>query len=274
MLDLGCGGGSFDYRACGCSAVIGVDSIAANLKPNAGIVPLCADAAALPFARGSFDLVICHHSLEHFRDARRVVREIRRVLKPAGRLFVSVPEAASLSDRLYRLMLAGGGHHQRFTFRGVIGLIEAETSLHLVSWQHLYTSFRFVDKPNFVAAPRGRLPGPLPRRMRWMGGLPAAAFSVLKFLLNVVVRLADRWFAWGLASDGWAMAFDAAPREAVEQASLTNVCMGCGCGFHLEELTRILRFFYRCPRCRTLNPLVTQPLRARRAWSERQRAAT
>jgi len=265
VLDLGCGGGSFDYGLYGCSGVIGVDAIATNLKSNDLILPLCADAASLPFPPRSFDLVICHHNLEHCRDARKVVREIHRVLKPAGRLFVSVPEAASPSDRLYRLMLAGGGHYQRFTFGGVIDMIESETSLHLVSWQTLYTSFSYIDRMNFVPSPKGRLPGPLPRRMRWIGGLPSPAFYVSRFLLNVLARFADRWFSLGLARGGWAMAFDASSQEAVEEEGLSNVCMSCGCGFHVEELLRALWFFYRCPRCRTLNPLFTKPIRAGRS---------
>ena len=49
------------------------------------------DAAALPFADGLFDAVVCAELLEHVYDPRLVIREIARVLKPEGRLLATVP---------------------------------------------------------------------------------------------------------------------------------------------------------------------------------------
>ncbi len=46
---------------------------------------------ALPFSDGAFDTVICTEVLEHIPDDRRAVAEIVRVIKPGGRLVVSVP---------------------------------------------------------------------------------------------------------------------------------------------------------------------------------------
>lgn len=51
-----------------------------------------ADAAAMPFADGVFDYVVCSHVLEHVPDPAGVVAEITRVGK-AG--YIEVPEAAS-----------------------------------------------------------------------------------------------------------------------------------------------------------------------------------
>jgi SAM-dependent methyltransferase len=162
VLDLGCGEGSFDYQFFGCSGVIGIDSIAANLKPVGRVLPVIADAAFLPLPSGTFDLVISHHSLEHFRNARAVVREIGRILKPTGRLFVSVPDGGSLSDRLYRFLLAGGGHFQLFTFTSLVNLIESETSLHLVSWQTLYSSFQLPRSEELSSIARRSSSGAFP----------------------------------------------------------------------------------------------------------------
>jgi ubiquinone/menaquinone biosynthesis C-methylase UbiE len=44
-----------------------------------------ADAGALPFADGQFDLVVSTMSLHHWPDPRRGLAEVRRVLRPAGR---------------------------------------------------------------------------------------------------------------------------------------------------------------------------------------------
>lgn len=64
--------------------------VTANLIP-AGAPDVRADVAALPFASGSFDAVICSEVLEHVSDPRVAVREIARVLRPGGVALISVP---------------------------------------------------------------------------------------------------------------------------------------------------------------------------------------
>lgn len=60
--------------------------ICTNMVPNI----LC-DAHHMPFATESVDVVIAWHVLEHVPDDRRVLREMRRVLRRGGRCLVSVP---------------------------------------------------------------------------------------------------------------------------------------------------------------------------------------
>lgn len=52
----------------------------------------------IPFADGSFDVVICNHLLEHIPDDRAAMREIHRVLKPGGRALLQVPLALKLAE--------------------------------------------------------------------------------------------------------------------------------------------------------------------------------
>lgn len=52
---------------------------------------LRADLAALPFRSGSLDGILCEMTLEHVREARLAVDEMRRVLRPGGELFLVVP---------------------------------------------------------------------------------------------------------------------------------------------------------------------------------------
>jgi SAM-dependent methyltransferase len=254
ILDLGCGAGSLPAQLAALN-VTGVDVDATTLGNNARFPCACADSHRLPFAGSSFDLVICHHSLEHFHDASGTIQEIRRVLRPEGRLFVTVPDGRSFSDRLYRLLLCGGGHLQRFTFENITVQIEAGTQLHLAGWKELATSFIFVKKRNFVPAPQGSLPGPLPRRMRWLGMLPSWVFSGLRILLNLATRWTDRCFSTRLSRYGWALAFTPDKRSPQEEPESLNVCMFCGAGFDEEPAARVARWFYRCPYCAGVNYL-------------------
>ena len=48
------------------------------------------DAATLPFPDASFDLVIANHMLYHLNDPEAALREFSRVLRPSGRLRVSL----------------------------------------------------------------------------------------------------------------------------------------------------------------------------------------
>jgi ubiquinone/menaquinone biosynthesis C-methylase UbiE len=47
---------------------------------------------ALPFADARFSVVTMKHVLEHTPDPRTALREVRRVLRPAGALFIAVPD--------------------------------------------------------------------------------------------------------------------------------------------------------------------------------------
>jgi arsenite methyltransferase len=60
---------------------------AAGLCDRVGFI--VGDAEALPFEDGQFDAVLCECSLCTFADKPRALAEIRRVLRPAGRLALS-----------------------------------------------------------------------------------------------------------------------------------------------------------------------------------------
>lgn len=109
-LDLGCGGGHVAYRlARRASQVTAVDVAAAMLdtvaaeaarRGLANVATRQAAAEALPFADGSFDLVVSRFSAHHWRGFESGLREARRVLAPGGRaIFVdSIGAADPLVD--------------------------------------------------------------------------------------------------------------------------------------------------------------------------------
>jgi SAM-dependent methyltransferase len=60
------------------------------------------DVMDLPFEAESFDFLMCNHVLEHVRDDRRALAELRRVLKPGGWAILMCPvdrrRATTLED--------------------------------------------------------------------------------------------------------------------------------------------------------------------------------
>ena len=61
-----------------------------NLSPSKG-TDVQADAALLPFSKDQFDALICSELLEHVPDPLSVLRQIHNVLRPDGKLLISVP---------------------------------------------------------------------------------------------------------------------------------------------------------------------------------------
>jgi arsenite methyltransferase len=114
LLDVASGTGAsalFAARELGCSAIgleYGAPAVdAANAAARAqALDPVVefrrGDAEALPFDDAEFDAVLCECSLCLFTDKRRAIEEIRRVLRPGGRLAVSdvVIDRARLSSEL------------------------------------------------------------------------------------------------------------------------------------------------------------------------------
>lgn len=80
------------------------DAIAAQGLANASV--LVADAESLPFAAGSFDVLLCGFALFFFTSVEAALAEFRRVLKPDGLLAVATfTEAGSRSiDRTWAVL--------------------------------------------------------------------------------------------------------------------------------------------------------------------------
>jgi SAM-dependent methyltransferase len=100
VLDLACGSGAVTgelLRRCG-GRVVALDrDLAALRQCAAGSTTACADAARLPFAECSFDLVFCQFALM-WMDAATVLREIRRVLAPGGALIALEPDYGGMIE--------------------------------------------------------------------------------------------------------------------------------------------------------------------------------
>ena len=80
--------------------------------------PACdcaADARRLPFASGVFDLAVSQETVEHVDDPFLAVREIVRVVRPGGKIYLQVPFVIGYHP--------GPEDYWRFTRAGVAALL-------------------------------------------------------------------------------------------------------------------------------------------------------
>lgn len=119
ILDAGCGPGgkTLWYAGQGCRSIVGVDIdpvrighartfLAKNPTPNVEIME--GDLSQLPFNDDSFDIIFLNDVFEHIDRPllEKVLRELKRVLRPGGRICMEFPpwtsfDAAHLYDHIH-----------------------------------------------------------------------------------------------------------------------------------------------------------------------------
>jgi SAM-dependent methyltransferase len=107
LLDVGCWDGEFTRR---CGSVLGAGRILgveiyeqpARAAEARGIEVARVDLEEqrLPWPDASVDVVICNQVLEHLKNIWLPMSEMHRVLKPGGHAVLSVPNLASLHNRI------------------------------------------------------------------------------------------------------------------------------------------------------------------------------
>lgn len=151
VLDVGFGSGILLFSLPRCVGIFGVEQAASavesanRLAQQAGYPEFSfkqfSGEGKIPFEDKSFDYLFCVHVLEHVSDDRYLLREMARVLKPNGLLFLVLPVEREGENprhlRVYRLPdinrlvrgtfdligQEGSYHHARF----MLPLIRAHT---------------------------------------------------------------------------------------------------------------------------------------------------
>jgi SAM-dependent methyltransferase len=131
VLEYGVGAG-WNLAALRCGRKIGFD-VADFLEPSLRAlgIEFVADTGNLPEAVA--EVVICHHTLEHVLHPPAVLAEMRRLLKPAGRLLLYVPFERE-------------GRYEHFR--------PAEPNHHLYSW-NVQTLGNLVQEAGFQVSEAG-----------------------------------------------------------------------------------------------------------------------
>jgi SAM-dependent methyltransferase len=115
ILDVGCGTGVNQEFLRSYGAVTGLDNAEEALQRcigNGFRNVLMADLLRLPIAGGAFDVIVAMDVIEHVDEDGDALRELYRILKPGGLLYITVPafmflwsnqDDVSLHKRRYRL---------------------------------------------------------------------------------------------------------------------------------------------------------------------------
>jgi len=152
ILDVGCGAANMTHHLRHYGRVYGVDS---NPRPlevarRRGLDAVLGSAEELPFGDGAFDLVALLDTIEHVPGEARVLSECRRVLRPGGKLLVTVPAFQFLWSHNDVINM----HERRYTARGLRARL-AENGFRAlrVSYAHFFT---FPAAAALILLRRGR----------------------------------------------------------------------------------------------------------------------
>lgn len=113
VLDAGCGGGGNLEELARLGRVVGIEPAGESLEAARarGVGEVVEGVIEeLPFADASFDVVVTLDVIEHVDDDIGALAELRRVTKPGGHLFVTVPAY----QRLYGPHDVANDHRRRY----------------------------------------------------------------------------------------------------------------------------------------------------------------
>ena len=114
---LDAGAGECPYRSFFDHVTYEATDLCLVPKAYAQLTFIC-DLAKIPARPDSYDLVLCSQTLEHVPDPKLLLAELHRVLKPGGKLWLSVPLFYEEHEIPY--------DYYRYTRYGISHLLEQE----------------------------------------------------------------------------------------------------------------------------------------------------
>src|SRR3990172_2527536 len=114
ILDIGCGIGTYVRKLQELSGrVYGIDIDPARVRQGRTGTLAVAVSEHLPFAAGSFDVVLLNEVIEHVRDDRQTLPQPCRIVRPGGHVIIYAP------NRLYPFETHGVYLGKRFVFGNI-----------------------------------------------------------------------------------------------------------------------------------------------------------
>jgi len=181
LLDIGCGNRPYISLFPSVTRYVGIDLPWRDLATKQ--VDVWASGLHLPFADGSFDVVLCTQVLEHVPRPWQLIQEVFRVLRIGGKLILTAPQTWGLHEEpcdYYRFtkyglqyLLEGAGFEVRsIKARGGVFRAMGQT---LMNFWYLYYQ--------------------IPRLTYWLQRINA--------MLNTFFAYLDRRWPWGKDTLGY-----------------------------------------------------------------------
>lgn len=113
---LDAGSGTAPYREVFADMAYRTSDWAGSVHDEALNADIVAPLHQLPVPDGTFDAVICTQVLEHVPDPLAALTEVRRVLRPGGAVWITVPHVWELHEEPH--------DYFRYTIYGLLSLLE------------------------------------------------------------------------------------------------------------------------------------------------------
>ena len=91
ILDFGCGSKPYEALFSGATEYVGLDIAVSGHDHTDSKVDVYYDGTRIPFDEGAFDAVVAFEVFEHVFNIDEALQEVRRVVRPGGKLFFTVP---------------------------------------------------------------------------------------------------------------------------------------------------------------------------------------
>lgn len=205
VLDVACGTGVVARLA---AAQVGATGRVVGLDINAAMLAVAqaeaeaagatiewseANALQLPLPDAAFDTVLCQHGLQQFSDRPAALREMHRVLRPAGRLAACVwgtlegsPGMAALVAGLEQHVGAAAANNRRAPFAlgdaDALCTLVAAAGFSDVSVQTRTSTAHFSSPAEFVASQLSATP------LSTLGGMTDQVFAAVVSDVHIAVR--------------------------------------------------------------------------------------
>lgn len=189
MMDFGCGTKPYQPLFTNATEYIGVDYAGEGHSHENEQIDVFYDGKTIPFADNTFDSILTSEVLEHIYNLEDILKELNRVLKPGGKILITVPFAWNEHEmpndfgRYTSLGFAALLERNGFTvvsLEKTTGFVESLVQLWGLYWHlHIIPKFR----------PFGRIVSPTFAFLNNIFGLAAAKILPRKtdYFLNLVV---------------------------------------------------------------------------------------
>jgi ubiquinone/menaquinone biosynthesis C-methylase UbiE len=147
-VEIGVGTGRFSIPF---GIHIGIEPSAAmaQIARNRGITVYDATAEHLPFDDDTFDFVLMVTTICFLEDPLQAVREIRRILRPAGKIIIGMLDKDSPVGRSYESKKKSSKFYQYANFHAVGQVLEW---LRISGYNHMHIFQTIFRKPDEITA--------------------------------------------------------------------------------------------------------------------------